>query len=81
MTQQNCQWCNTSIIPIDVHGHYQCPNCKINIDPCCSGEHRLMIMIQLCSLVTPNVLTNNQIKKNTKKTSKPKKQQVPLMER
>ncbi len=39
MTQQNCQWCNTSIIPIDVHGHYQCPNCKINIDPCCTGEH------------------------------------------
>jgi hypothetical protein len=39
MTQQNCQWCNTLIIPIDVHGHYQCPNCKINIDPCCSGEH------------------------------------------
>ncbi len=43
--------------------------------------NRLMIMIQLCSLVTPNALTNNQIKKNTKTTSKPKRQQVPLMER
>ena len=41
----------------------------------------MMIMIQLCSLVTPNALTNNQIKKNTKTTSKPKRQQVPLMER
>ena len=25
-------------VPIEVHGHYQCANCKINIDPCCSGE-------------------------------------------
>ena len=41
----------------------------------------MMIMIQLCSLVTPNASTNNQIKKSTKTTSKPKKQQVPLMER
>jgi len=43
--------------------------------------NRLMIMIQLCSLVTPNALTNNQIKKNIKTTSEPKRQQVPLMER
>jgi hypothetical protein len=42
---------------------------------------RLINMIQLCSLVTPNASTNNQIKKNTKTTSKPKRQQVPLMER
>ncbi len=41
----------------------------------------MMIMIQLCSLVTPNASMNNQIKKNTKITSKPKRQQVPLMER
>ena len=41
----------------------------------------MMIMIQLCSLVTPNAMTNNQIKKNTKITSKPKRQQKPLMER
>ena len=43
--------------------------------------NKMMIMIQLSSLVTPNASTNNQIKKNTKKTSKPKIQQVPLMER
>jgi len=41
----------------------------------------MMIMIQLYSLVIPDALTNNQIKKNTKTTSKPKRQQAPLMER
>jgi len=38
MILTNCLWCNGNIMPIEVHGHYQCPNCKINIDPCCSGE-------------------------------------------
>ena len=37
---QICPWCNHLIQPIDVHGHSQCPYCKINIDPCCSGENR-----------------------------------------
>ena len=41
----------------------------------------MMIMIQLCSLVTPNALMNNQIKKDTKTTSKPERQRVPLMEK
>ncbi len=41
----------------------------------------MMIMIQLCSLVTPNALTNNQIKKDIKITSKPERQRVPLMEK
>ena len=41
----------------------------------------MMIMIQLCSLVTPNGLTNNQIKKDIKITSKPERQRVPLMEK
>ena len=39
MILQLCNWCNNEIRPIEVHGHYQCPNCKINIDPCCSGEN------------------------------------------
>jgi hypothetical protein len=43
--------------------------------------NRLMIMIQLCSLVTPNALTNNQIKKDTKTISKPERQRVPSMEK
>ena len=34
----------------------------------------MMIMIQLCSLVTPNASTNNQIKKNKITTSEPKRQ-------
>jgi hypothetical protein len=34
----------------------------------------MMIMIQLCSLVTPNALMNNQIKKDTKTASKPERQ-------
>ena len=38
MNQTHCQWCNNSVFPIEVHGHSQCPHCKINIDPCCSGE-------------------------------------------
>ena len=41
----------------------------------------MRIMIQLCSLVTPNALTNNQIKKDTKTTSKPERQRAPLMEK
>ncbi len=42
MILTNCLWCNGNIMPIEVHGHYQCPNCKINIDPCCSGEQEQM---------------------------------------
>ncbi len=38
MNQIRCYWCNNEILPIDVHGHSQCPQCKTNIDPCCSGE-------------------------------------------
>lgn len=38
MNQVRCNWCNNEVFPIEVHGHSQCPNCKINIDPCCSGE-------------------------------------------
>ena len=42
MILTNFLWCNGNIMPIEVHGHYQCPNCKINIDPCCSGEQEQM---------------------------------------
>ncbi len=38
MNHLRCQWCSNEILPIDVHGHSQCPVCKTNIDPCCSGE-------------------------------------------
>jgi len=43
--------------------------------------NRMMNMTQLCSLVTPNALTNNQIKKDTKTRSKPERQRVPSMEK
>mgnify|MGYP001371055347 CR=1 FL=1 len=41
----------------------------------------MMIMIQLCSLVTPNAMTNNQFKIDIEITSKSKTQPMPLMER
>ena len=40
----------------------------------------MMIMIQLCSLVTPNAMTNNQFKIDIEITSKSKTQPMPLME-
>ena len=40
MILTDCMWCSKQVNPIEVHGHYQCPNCKINIDPCCSGEQQ-----------------------------------------
>lgn len=33
-----CPYCNHYYVPVDVHGHVQCSNCKTNIDPCCQGE-------------------------------------------
>ena len=33
-----CPVCMSSGGNIFVHGHYQCVDCKQNVDPCCSGE-------------------------------------------
>ena len=41
MTNSNmqiCPRCHATILPVVVHGHYQCQICKSNIDDCCSGE-------------------------------------------
>ena len=35
---QICPRCHSTIQPVVVHGHYQCPICKSNIDDCCQGE-------------------------------------------
>jgi len=35
---QICPKCHATILPVVVHGHYQCQICKSNIDDCCSGE-------------------------------------------
>jgi len=35
---QKCEHCGTLTYHVYVHGHYQCNHCKVNTDPCCSGE-------------------------------------------
>ena len=35
---QICPACNKATEIMFVHGHGQCSFCKVNIDPCCSGE-------------------------------------------
>lgn len=34
---RECPWCGVRRTPIHVHGHAQCSNCGINIEPCCDG--------------------------------------------
>ena len=34
-----CDNCGILTYQIYVHGHYQCNDCKVISDPCCSGEH------------------------------------------
>ena len=33
-----CSYCGQSSKTVFVHGHEQCVNCKINVEPCCQGE-------------------------------------------
>ena len=33
----HCVYCSSVQQVVEVHGHKQCVNCGINIDPCCSG--------------------------------------------
>ena len=33
-----CPRCQSEVSLIFVHGHYQCPVCKSNVDDCCQGE-------------------------------------------
>ena len=33
-----CPRCGSEVKLIFVHGHYQCPLCKSNVDDCCQGE-------------------------------------------
>jgi hypothetical protein len=32
-----CPFCRSIKEPVRVHGHEQCPDCGINILPCCDG--------------------------------------------
>ena len=34
----HCLWCGYRGTWIEVHGHYQCPDCGKNVDECCQGE-------------------------------------------
>ena len=33
-----CPRCQSSIPPVEVHGHIQCATCKLIISECCQGE-------------------------------------------
>ena len=33
-----CPRCQSEVSLFFVHGHYQCPVCKSNVDDCCQGE-------------------------------------------
>ena len=33
-----CGYCGYVGVPVFVHGHGECKNCRNNIDECCSGE-------------------------------------------
>ena len=33
-----CPRCQSSIPPVEVHGHIQCATCKLGISECCQGE-------------------------------------------
>jgi hypothetical protein len=36
---QRCFFCQQEIVPVHVHGHYQCPVCHTNMMPCCDGDN------------------------------------------
>ena len=33
-----CPYCGQSSQTVFVHGHEQCVVCKMNVEPCCSGQ-------------------------------------------
>ena len=32
---RECQWCGRFVIPVEVHGHKQCPVCQAILERCC----------------------------------------------
>jgi hypothetical protein len=37
MLSNRCPNCGVMAPVVEVHGHMQCANCKMNISPCCEG--------------------------------------------
>ena len=37
-TRNKCPRCSSNKDAVNVHGHYQCPDCKCVTDDCCQGE-------------------------------------------
>jgi len=38
LAQGQCPRCHTVMKPVEVHGHTQCPACKMVVGECCTGE-------------------------------------------
>ena len=38
MAEERCPQCGCDKPKIFVHGHYQCVDCKCNVEECCQGE-------------------------------------------
>jgi hypothetical protein len=38
MAEERCPQCGCDKPKIFVHGHYQCADCKCNVEECCQGE-------------------------------------------
>lgn len=60
MQQQQCLFCGHSVQMVHVHGHYQCPVCKINTLPCCDGDN-----CETNYLLKPGLTGNAEIKQST----------------
>ena len=38
LEQIHCAYCSSAQQVVEVHGHRQCLNCGINLEPCCEGS-------------------------------------------
>jgi len=68
-----CDNCGILTYQVYVHGHYQCSDCKVVSDPCCSGEHAYLSNSARDSGVKVNDQKN--IKKDNPALSQKQKEQ------
>ena len=38
-TSNRCNYCGMITEQVRVHGHEQCVNCGVNVEPCCDGDN------------------------------------------